>query len=320
MTIFLYGPDSYRIREKLRELEEKFIGKVDKSGLNITRIDGEKMKMDEFRKAAFSSGFLVEKRMVVVKNLIGKGKIKEVKVKVLEALEKMKGLESENVIVFIENTEGKKAPSGKLADFLKKQKYAWDFPLLSGTRLSKWIETEAAKKGGRISRRAVDSLAGLAGSDLWKISGELDKLIARAFGREITESDVALVAKGKVEDDIFGLVDAIGSRQKKKALDLLSKQAQGGSSWHYILSMMTRQFRLIIQAKDSLDRGSHAYALAGEIGAHPFVARKAAAQARNFTLKELKNIYRQLLEIDVRMKSELISPEVFLDLLIVKSG
>ena len=50
MIIFLYGPDSFRAREKMKQLKQKFIREVDKSGLNLIEMDGDKMTLNDYLK------------------------------------------------------------------------------------------------------------------------------------------------------------------------------------------------------------------------------------------------------------------------------
>ena len=51
MIIFLYGPDTFRSRRKLKEIKDKFIDQVDKSALNVEALDGTKLEMADFEKA-----------------------------------------------------------------------------------------------------------------------------------------------------------------------------------------------------------------------------------------------------------------------------
>ena len=41
MIFFLFGPDTYRSRQKLQELKEKFIHDIDPSSNSLTMLDGE---------------------------------------------------------------------------------------------------------------------------------------------------------------------------------------------------------------------------------------------------------------------------------------
>ena len=70
--MFLYGPDTFRSRRKLKEIKQKFIADVDKSGLNIEQLDGENLDLVNFEKAITSPPFLAKKRLVIIENVISK--------------------------------------------------------------------------------------------------------------------------------------------------------------------------------------------------------------------------------------------------------
>ena len=56
--------------------------------------------------------------------------------------------------------------------------------------------------------------------------------------------------------------------------------------------------------------------LAVEIKVHPFVAQKLKTQASNYSITEIKNIYRKLLKIDIKLKQGYFSPELLFTQLI----
>ena len=78
--MFLYGLDTFRSKEKLNKLKTRFIDKVDKSGLNLVDIDGDKTTIDDFNKAISTQSFLSSKRMIIVRNIFKSGKIFQNKV------------------------------------------------------------------------------------------------------------------------------------------------------------------------------------------------------------------------------------------------
>ena len=57
---------------------------------------------------------------------------------------------------------------------------------------------------------------------------------------------------------------------------------------------------------------------ANTLDIHPFVAQKALAQARGFSLEHLKAVHELLFEFDVQMKSGGIDADLAVDLTTVK--
>lgn len=99
----------------------------------------------------------------------------------------------------------------------------------------------------------------------------------------------------------------------------LQELLAGGANELYILTMIARQFRLILGAKDLADRGASEARLAQELHVPPFVARKLLSQARHFQADELETIHRRVLEMDRAIKTGRIEARLALELLVVET-
>ena len=74
--------------------------------------------------------------------------------------------------------------------------------------------------------------------------------------------------------------------------------------------MIIRQFRILIQVKEASQRQGNNNLIAKELEIHPFVVQKTVAQTSKYTFEELQKIYNNLQEIDLKLKTSKISPEV----------
>ena len=314
MIIFLYGEDSYRSRQKLNQIKEKF-KKSDPSNINLAILDGEKTSLEEIRKTIQAVPFLAKKRLVIIENLLTKNKNKTLLEELANYIKKRKISES-TVLVFWE--ENKPDERTKLFKLLKKPGRAQEFKLLSGYSLSRWIKGEIEKRGGKIERKAIEKLAAYVGNDLWQMSNEIDKLISYQALKPITSENVEVLVKAKLDTNIFNLIDAIGEKNRKGALKLLQDQIESGAHPLYLLTMIIYQFRNLLIIKDLIEQGLNQYQIQKETKIHPFVVQKTFSQARNFSLNELKKIYQKLLETDIALKTSKIEPNLALDLLITK--
>lgn len=208
----------------------------------------------------------------------------------------------------------------KLFKLLKKPKTSQEFRLLSEYSLSRWIEQEIKDRGGKIERRALEKLAAYVENDLWQMSNEIDKLISYkgANDEPITSKDVELLVRAKLDTNIFNMIDAIGEKNKKRALKLLHDQIESGAHQLYLLTMITYQFRNLLIVKDLINQNLNQYQIQRETKIHPYVVQKTFCQARNFSLDELKKIYQKLLDCDAALKTSRIEPDLALDLLVAK--
>lgn len=318
MLIFLYGPDTFRSLQKLKELKNKFIKDVEGGSLNLADLDGEKLTYADFKKQISTVSFLSPKRMIIFRNIISKGKNKDLQKEIIEFLKKDEG-RNENVLIFWEEEKKEKDALFKFLIGLNAGAvFKQEFDFLKGVALKKWIIKEVLEKGGEIKADAINMLVERVGSDLWQMNNELKKLAS--YDKNITCESIKKFVKTKDDDNIFNLADAIGSKNKKLALRLLTEQIRLGVNINYILFMLARQYRLLLEAKDFLARDERANcrSLALALKIHPFVAQKIYSQVKFYEMQGLKKIYKCLMNIDLKSKSTSSNIELLLDMLIVE--
>lgn len=319
MLIFLYGPDTFSSRAKLKSLKEKFIREVDKSALNLENLDGRDLEINRFRQAILSSPFLAKKRMIVIENFFTKPTVRLCH----EILKTLAEIKNDNIIVFWDEEVAAKRMAESCAVLFKKlssEKFSQKFDLLNEVNLKKWALTKIKKEAGKIDSNALAILLDWIGNDLWQLNSEIDKLLAFSQSRAITAADVNLLSKSKLEENIFELTDALGQKNKTRALKLISDQLAAGLPATVLLAKITWQFQNLLQVK-SLTQNNHFLAsaqIAQELKLHPFVVKKSLSQIKNFTLEELKKIYRQLLEVDLTLKTSPMPAKTFFNLLVAK--
>src|SRR3989338_1284533 len=332
MIIFLYGPDTFRSRQKLKELKEKFIAEVDKAGLNITTLAGENLEINELEKDIASAPFLAKKRLVIIEELIAKNKGQKIQKEILEIL--AKDNLQDTILIFwegdLKKDEKKKVSRSKtttrrsqlLFDRLQKEKYSQYFPLLDELGVKKWLAAEVKNRGGKIEAGALSLLADFVGNDLWQLNSELEKLLAYSQTGQIKTEAVQQLVKTKLDDDIFRLTDALGQKNKALAVKLISDQLSSGISPTELLAKIIWQFKNLLMVKSFIDQNGDGYPsqrLNYQLGLHPFVVKKTLEQTRYHSQENLKLIYQQLLKIDYQIKTSQINPEVLFDLLVVKN-
>lgn len=200
---------------------------------------------------------------------------------------------------------------------LAQQATVREFTSLKGEKLRSWMQTQAKKRECSISPAALKLLAALVGNNLWLLSMEIDKLCLYSKGRMVEENDVRSLVAYAQETNVFAMVDAILERRADVATQLLHRLENEGAAPPYLLFMITRQFRLVMQAKDLLHQKQPATEIGRSLGiTHDFALRKTIEQARRHSMERLKEVYRKLLETDISIKTGRIKGELALDLLI----
>lgn len=312
MIIFLYGPDTYRSRQKLTDIID-YYKRIHKSGLNLKYFDGKDLNFQALSDELQSASIFKERKLIVLENSLLN---KDFKKEFLKNSEKF--INSKEIILFYENSQILENDS--LFKFLRKHAKSQEFQLLGGQKLKSWVKKEFEKYRCQITDGALEKLIEWIGNDLWRLSNEIKKLAS--FKSDIQEKDVELLVKPKIETDIFKTIDFLASRNKKQALKFVRKHLEKGDSPLYLLSMINFQLRnlLLVKSQESGGRpyDNFPFALSKKLNLHPYIIKKTIQQADKFSFEELKKIYQKVFQADFNIKTGKIDPEIALDLLIAE--
>ncbi|MBU0999540.1 DNA polymerase III subunit delta [Patescibacteria group bacterium] len=351
MIIFLYGKNTYNSRQKLRELKDKFIREIDPSKNNIIVLDGKTVNIEQINEKVSPRSLLVKKRMIIVEDIF-LNKDKDIFLDLFNHFKAKKHTSGDNIIVFWDSSVATKKTSykvntlhtdasGKEKALTKKQlllfnlllkQYAQEFKLLSNTEAASWVKKQVANHGGNISHQAVQILVSLIGNDLWQLNNEINKLLNYKLGLkpklipnapknqqiEIYIKDIEQLVKGNFDENIFALTDAISNKNNALAVKLLEEQYEAGLTDGYLISMIIRQFKILLRIRQALDSGLTGRKINSSLKLHPFIVQKGINQVRNFSLTALKNILKQMIKIDYHMKTGQANAKIMLNLFLSK--
>ena len=333
MIIFLYGPDTYRSKQKLNEIVEHY-KKIHKSGLNLKYFEEPEMDFQNFLDEMKQTSMFKEKKLAVLINVFLNSEFKK---RFLEEVRSPTKIwwGTENIVLLYET--GQIIETDPLFLFLKKSARLQEFKLLEGQKLKNWVKKEFDNYGIEISKEALEKLINFVGNDLWQMSNEIKKLVSyrtprqRGEGRKenevlfdhklkpkdigISGKDVELLIKPKIETDIFQTIDAIAEKNKKRAFKFIKAHLEKGDSPFYLFSMINFQFRNLLIIKDLMEKNLSPYSLNH---LHPYVIKKSISLLEKFSFSELKKIYQKIFQLDLDVKTGKIEPEMALDLLITE--
>jgi len=254
-----------------------------------------------------ASSLFAKKRMVVIERLFS-NKSTATLGAICDYLKK-NAEKSENIFIVWDDISGEKMGRSKLFKYLNNLEFAEKYVKLTSMEFGKWINDEMKKKNVSISSEAMNMLIGYFEDDMWQMKNEIDKLahykLASKIGgvAKVVKEDVDELCRGKSHENIFALTDAVSSKDKAKALELLDRELENGATDIYLLHMISRQFKILLQLKDAMERGMNINEIKSQFKMHPFVIQKTSAQARNFTIESLQGINDALLRIDKAIKT-----------------
>ncbi|MBT3337670.1 MAG: DNA polymerase III subunit delta [Anaerolineae bacterium] len=312
--LFVYGNDEFAISRRLQKLQQR----VDKDGMNTSRLEARTMSKDELNMAVNAMPFLAERRLVLLEKPSARyTKPKERK----EFLRFLETVPPSTVLALFENVDEKKTPKHwlvKWAISAKEIARAEAFMLPKAWKTGEWIariQKEAKSQGGEIENRAAARLAEMVGQDTRQTAQEITKLLTYAnFERAITLQDIELLSVSTAQGDVFALVDALGNGQGKAAQAMLHRLLEEQDAFS-IFGMVVRQFRLLLLAREVIENRGNVQT---ELKVHSFVAQKLTTQARHFSLASLEAIYQRLLNIDEDAKTSQVSLDLALDIFVME--
>jgi len=259
----MYGADGFSMSHELDRWKQGFLTKHDDMNLEI--LFGEEIDVVAIGGVINAMPFLGEKRLVIIKNFLKHQNAETKK----ETVAILKSFPDSTVLVFSEDNE----PDKRSALFKALTKIATTkvFAKPQGAQLSTWIVRQTQKQGSEIDSRSAYYLAEVVGDNLWQLENEIQKLSLYARGHSITIEMIDELVKGSIEQSIFTLTDQLAKRNILGALTTLRNLQEQGQKAPYLFSMITRQFRLMLEIKDLIEARTPSGAIAKIIGVHPFV-------------------------------------------------
>ena len=343
MITLLHGPDDLLRSEHLATLRAA-LGPAEMAELSTTWLDGRRTTIGEIRHHADAMPFLTPRRLVIVEGYLlqlrrrmrsSKGKTDD------------EGDDSDTP----ENLSAAAQDREHLLAYLSEVPDTTDLVLVEATTvlgndklikalkrlanegraaivvcdapaerdLPGWIIDRTRRKGGEIEPAAAYDLATSVGRNLMLLDNELDKLIAyRGGAGPIRKTDVRLMVPYTQEASIFDMVDAIGQKNSAEATRLLRELERDGAAPLYLLAMIVRQFRILVQVTDLQDSGLDKYEIGTKIGLHHYPTGKAMQQSRRWRMDALLAAYDRLLETDLAIKTGKLPDDLALDLLVLE--
>ena len=320
----IHGNDPLSIQRVIKEMIQGISPLSMLADMNVTRLDGRQAPEDDVRAAASAMPFMTERRLVIVTNPLSRATTDAGRKRFQALLDKVP--ETTTLVLVMEDTLDR----GKwkslhdhhwLRRWLEKSGPRGRYQLCALPemgRMPEWVRKEAEKLGGKFSLEAAKALVAHVGNDTRMAELEITKLLTYVdFKRAVDQTDVEELTAQEGQADVFDMVDALAAGNAKTALGLLHRLLEEQEPLS-LFGMITRQFRLLVQARELLDE-KRAQDIQSELQIRSaYVADKLVQQARRFSMLQLEAIYHRLLEMDEAMKTSQMPSDLVLDAFIAE--
>ncbi len=303
-----YGTQDYLKKRYTDALTAAFV--TDGDTMNVAKFYGKKIDLKEVIGLCDTMPFLSEKRVVILENT---GLFSQACEELAEYIPK---IPDTSVLIFSEEKVDSRLKQTKAA---RSTGSVVEFADLSEADLRKWILQKLGKEHRQITGNALDLFVERCGSDLWQVSGELEKVISYTFGKDgIRREDVDAVCPPPAEDKIFNMISAIFDNDTDKALryykDLLVLRSEPVN----ILGLIREQFRLILHAGQMSRDNVSLKDMADVMKFRDTRVKMALPVAKKSSKIRLTEGIKACAETEERIKSGLIDQRIGVETLIIE--
>lgn len=303
----LYGEERYLIRQYREKLKKAIVSPDDT--MNFSSFEGADINVKEIIDLAETMPFFADRRLILMEDskLFKKGGD--------ELGEYLETLPEATYFVFVEEEVDKRS---KLYKAVMKYGNAIEFGTQTDETLMKWVGSRISKEGKNITQAAYQLFISKTGTDMENIEKELEKLICYCMDKDVIEpEDVEVVTTEQISNKIFEMVDAIASHKQKHAMDLYYDLLALKEEPMRILFLITRQFQILLTVKVMSNQGFGNKDIASKAGCPEWAVRKYQAQAKAFTLEQIKKAIEDGVAYEEAVKTGRMNSQMAVELFIV---
>jgi len=292
---FLMGEESYYI-DKISKFIETSILSEEEKGFNQMVLYGRDVSVEDIVGQAKRYPMMAEHQVVIVKEAQDLSRTIEKLVDYVEQPQPTTIL----VINYKYKTIDKRK---KLYKALKKAGVIFESKKLYDNQIADWIRRVLSGNNYTISPKAAQMLAEFLGTDLSKISNELDKLkIILPEGTQITPEHIEQNIGISKDYNNFELQKAVGAKDVLKANQIIKYFGENPKDNPMVVtvSLLYSFFSKLLHLHGLHDKSPRS--VASSLKINPYFANEYIAATRNYPMKKVSGIIATLREFDVKSK------------------
>ncbi len=319
-----YGEEKYLHQEFTARLADSYLGTEVEFGLE--KVDGSEHDLEEIMAGLNEGGLFARRRIVVVDNPPylapprkkadqedpGEEQGTDSRDKhnsdmLSEFMDRENPGDPDSIIVFLTPGADRRRRLFKLID---KKGVVVECAPLKGDTLASWIRRKAERMGKKIDQAAVEKLLLAGDHNLHYLSNELEKYCTYLGEEEdtITADTVDRLFSGDLQGNVFKLADALAEGSLVRAQEVLDLLLKRREQPLLIFFMLTRHYRMLLQACSLIEEGWGGGDLASTLGVQPFVARKLREQTDRYDRLALEEAMLALQKTDYQIKTGCLDP------------
>lgn len=292
---FLMGDEPYFI-DKLADFIGDTILTEEEKGFNQMILYGREVRLEEVLSVARRYPMMSERQVVIVREA------QHLSRSIEELTSYAQQPQLSTVLVFCYKYK-KLDKRKKLHAALRKHALVFESNKLYENQVSEWIRSLLKGQGYSISHKASMLLVEYLGTDLSRISNELDKLqLVVPKGSEIQADDIETHIGISKDYNNFELKKAIGERNVLKATRIITYFSENPKDNPFVVTvtLLHAFFSQLLQYHGLTDHSPKS--VAGALHINPYFVSEYQTAARNYPMKKVSRIISELREMDLKGK------------------
>ena len=298
MIYFFYGPDSYRLLQKLKEIKERY-QKVHRGSMNLVEREGPEISFSSFQDIYRQPSMFIERQLVILKNLFQTSD--EFQRQLSSVIERL----DQSATLFVFYQLGKVEKKNPLFRKLKKQVKNEEFSSLRLPQAESWLDREAEYYGLILQSDARSRLAGLLKGNLWLGHLTLEKIAAHLGEgeKEVSVEEVEKLADFSTSVNVFQITNALQRKDLSEALAAVNGYLDQGGRPEFLIGQFNSFLARLLYIRSLLDEGKQGWQIRQEVPFNPNQVYYLTNLAYSFSVEKLKEKIRDLLQTDLRIKT-----------------
>ena len=320
----IWGENDYLKKDYLNSLVSQYTQPEQESFSEVIYTNGKTVSIEELQNTLITIPFFSEFQLVVIYNLFERFKNLANKTSKQSnntnyndwcvIVDLFNNLPHQKQVVLVED----QYPENKIIhkDIVKNIETK-EFKIISHIELENWIISKLSDNGKTISNINARLIADYVGNDMWTLSNELEKIINFCQQENIEEEHLDILINNPKQINIFKLVDSLLDGNISTSFANIKSVYESGYSIPYLLSMLSRQVRLLLIAKQLTFTNSSKNLYKQKLNIYSdYVIDSIIKQLKNKNMNDLLDLYEKISDLDIAIKTGGISENLIFDNLV----
>ncbi len=310
MIYIFYGLNTFLIDKEIEKLKRNI------DPLSYEKYDLENSNMTDIVMHADEVSLFSSKQMIVVENayIFMASTNKKLPEQNIDGLEAYFKNPNPNTILVFKVEKDKLDERKKIVKLAKEKGYLKEYNKIDHTPkmvLDLFGEYSITKEDATFLLERV-------GNNLSILEQEIEKIkLYKNEDKTVSKEDILLLTSQNIDTDIFNLIDAILTRDKKVAIQSYQEMIKLGEEPIMILVMLANQFRMIYQVKKLYQRGYSEKDISSELKVHWYPIRKTLGRMQQYDEDTLISYIQKLANLDIAIKKGEVDKGISLEMFIL---